>query len=99
MTDYDDVRTCCSGGSICEKCWPFMTVRFVANCISIGACAACRMITKLLSTLAAQVAVKVVDRILRDDFGFRHLLWVYSGRRGIHCWVCCLPAHGPGSFC
>jgi DNA primase small subunit len=34
------------------------------------------------------MAVKVMDQGLRDDFGFSQIAWFYSGRRGVHAWIC-----------
>ncbi|KAJ1370870.1 hypothetical protein KIN20_032691 [Parelaphostrongylus tenuis] len=33
------------------------------------------------------VAVQVLDKLLEEHFGFKARMWVFSGRRGVHCWI------------
>lgn len=72
MTDYDEIRTCCKGADICTLCWNFMTVS----------------IKVLHSSLIGTTFTRTILFNITDDFGFKNLLWIYSGRRGVHCWVC-----------
>lgn len=58
MDEYDDIRTCCQGAKVCEKCWMFI-----------------------------KAAMVILKQTLEEDFGFTKMFFVYSGRRGMHCWV------------
>ena len=58
INDYDAVRECCTGSTLCDDCWPLVTR-----------------------------AAAELDRVLEEELGFARRLWVFSGRRGVHCWL------------
>lgn len=49
MDAYDEVRTCCKGANVCDKCWPLLNM-----------------------------AVKIMDTVLRECFGFKQLVIHYN---------------------
>ena len=81
LTDYDDIRSCCSEAKVCLKCWRFMVIAIKVLD---------RALRGVPRPLHSPCATPLTPRFVHptEDFGFQHLLWVYSGRRGVHCWVC-----------
>ena len=54
---------------------------------SIRACCGEEKKTCLRCWKYAQFAIRVLNDILTKDFGYERILFVFSGRRGLHCWV------------
>jgi DNA primase catalytic subunit len=100
MNDYDDVRSCCTGASVCKKCvaapcaeprsrgWGVLHLAPPANCpLPPSPLTHTHTLTRCRCWAFINVAIKVLNATLREDFGFQHLLFVFSGRRGMHVWV------------
>ena len=75
MTDYDEIRTCCSDKKICKRCWGY-----IAAAVKV-------LDSALRGTPSHSPLFRSIMVLMTDTFGYKHLLWVYSGRRGIHCWI------------
>lgn len=94
LKDYADVRTCnCTSKRIydpyCPECGLLVgddshhAYEKVCNCswkkFKDNICASCWKF--------AQCAMMILDYILRHKWGFKDFFFVFSGGKGIHCWI------------
>ncbi len=84
MTDYDEIRTCCTDKKICRRCWGYIAA--AVKVLDHSLRGESTMQKHNPNTKGIHPA-DIADHDPSETFGFRHLLWVYSGRRGIHCWI------------
>lgn len=53
----------------------------------ICGCGKEKKICDVCSEIFLDTAQRVLNYLLRDVFEFKAMFWVFSGRRGLHCWV------------
>ena len=56
------------------------------DCVRKCGCSAANICHKCWKMMG--MAIQVMDQGLKEDFGFKNIAWFYSGRRGVHAWVC-----------
>lgn len=96
---HSQIRICCSGAEICNKCWKYMTI--AVKVLDVALRRKCSAVpAEEQRTLRFKhchshwhlschpLCHEWKHTLPAEDYGFKHILWVYSGRRGIHCWVC-----------
>jgi DNA primase small subunit len=79
-----------SGANICHRCWKFMTVACRVLNLALRQDFGfnhlmCSSLFVFFAPVAVYMQLQSPQILLRFLFISR---WVYSGRRGIHCWVC-----------
>lgn len=77
LVDYDKCDSCDKECKTTERCKEAIRS---CGCSAKLACRNC--------WIYAMVGLRILDYILRNVFGFCHILYVFSGGRGFHCWVC-----------
>jgi DNA primase small subunit len=87
ISDYDEIRTCCQEANLCSKCWQWITIAMKLLDRTLRGELANSAERDALSNnhISYNSSYRLKSHI--EDFGFKHMMWVYSGRRGVHCWV------------